>query len=107
MKTLGDKIRAIRLSKGLTQEALAFELEMSLGAYSRIERNLTDLSFSRIEQIAKFFKISVIELLSYGGKPSKDAELQRLRKIIEEKDKEIMLLQKKLIKLMENKKRGD
>lgn len=99
MKTLGSKIKSIRESKGLTQEDIAYELEISLGAYSKIERSVTDINLSRIEQIAKILKLSVQELFAYGEK----SELDKLKKLVEEKDKEIMDLQKKIIKLMDKK----
>ncbi|MGN6646845.1 MAG: helix-turn-helix domain-containing protein [Cytophaga sp.] len=99
MKTLGSKIKAIRETKGLTQEDVAYELEITLGAYSKIERGVTDINLSRIEQIAKFFKMSVTDLFGYGEK----SEVEKLKKLLDEKDKEIMELQKKLIKAMDKK----
>jgi transcriptional regulator with XRE-family HTH domain len=97
MKKLGSKIKSIRESKGMTQEDMAYELDISLGAYSRIERSLTNINLSRIEQIAKIFKMGVHELFAYGEKLDTD----KFKKLLDEKDKEIMELQKKIIKLMD------
>ncbi len=98
MDTIGKKLKAIRLSKELTQEAIASRLEISLPAYSKIERDITDISLSRLEQIGAIFGMTSIEILAFGTeeKPkSKDATLS-------EKD-EIISLQKKIITMYEKK----
>ena len=45
--TIGEKIRFMRLLKGLSQEDMAEKLEISLNAFGRIERNETDLNLSK------------------------------------------------------------
>ena len=80
---------------------MADKLDISLPAYSKIERNITDISFSRLNQIAKTFNISVIELLSISSRPN---EQKDYKKIILEKEKEIIKLQKKIIALLDKKK---
>jgi len=101
MKTLGDKIRYFRALKNWSQIEMADKLDISLPAYSKIERNITDISFSRLNQIAKTFNISVIELLSISSRPN---EQKDYKKIILEKEKEIIKLQKKIIALLDKKK---
>jgi transcriptional regulator with XRE-family HTH domain len=112
MKTLGEKIKAIRVSKNLTQEDIAYELDMAIGSYSKIERNITDINFSRLEQIAKVFKISIVEIVSFGedNKLLKEREklkvqLQDMEKELREKDKEIISLQKKLLETIDKRKK--
>ena len=100
MKTIGDKIRYFRNLKNWSQEEIAYRLNISLPAYSKIERNITDVSVSRLNQIAKVYGITVIELLSVSSKPSKQTDLQKL---LAEKEKEINKLQKKIIDLLEKK----
>jgi transcriptional regulator with XRE-family HTH domain len=63
---IGDKIRGVRLMKGLSQENLADMLGISLLAYGDIERNKKDVTIKRIEQIAEKLGISVSDILSYG-----------------------------------------
>lgn len=96
MKTLGDKIKAVRISKSLTQEDVAHELDVSINAYSKIERNRTDVNFSRLEQIAKVFKMSTAEILAYGESDKLFKEMEKLKKIIEKKDSEIRKMEKEL-----------
>jgi len=107
--TIGKKLRALRLSKGLTQEELAFRLGISLPAYSKIERGITDVNISRLEQIS-------IEL---GVKPKvffeeyrlgddsvvlSDIDNKELYLVNTIRDKEeIIILQRKYIEQLESK----
>ena len=81
---------------------MADRLSLSLPAYSKIERNITDVGFKRLTQIAKVLGISVVELLSIGAKPSEPGDLH---KALIERDKEINRLQKKIIDLLEKSKK--
>lgn len=101
MTTLGEKIKYYRNLKGWNQTDMGGKLKMTPGAYAKIERNETDAPFSRLEQIARVFGITVIDLLSVSsnGKPKNQWE-----KIVSEKDTEIMKLQKRIIQLLEKKK---
>ena len=100
LKTLGDKIRYFRNVKGWSQEEMADKLNLSLPAYSKIERNITDVGFKRLTQISKVYGITVVDLLSVSSKPSEQTDL---KKALIEKDKEINKLQKKIIELLEKK----
>ena len=100
--TLGAKIRYFRNLKGWSQNDMADKLEISLPAYSKIERDITDISFSRLTQICNVLGISLVELLSY---PSKALDQNNFTKILAEKDKELIKLQKKIIELLEKQKK--
>lgn len=63
---IGDKIRSLRTIKGYSQVNMADLLGISSIAYGDIERNKTDVSHSRLEQIAKAFGIELVTLLSHG-----------------------------------------
>ncbi len=101
MKTLGEKIKYLRNLKGWSQDEMADKLNISLPAYSKIERNITDINYSRMLQIAKVFGQTLPDLVNLSGKSTNEAELQKL---LAEKEKEIMQLQKKVIDLLEKKK---
>lgn len=60
---LGEKIRQKRVVKGYSQEYMAFELNISQNAYSKIEREETELSVKRLFRIAEILGISVFDLL--------------------------------------------
>ena len=103
MKTIGDKIRYFRNLKNWSQEEIAHRLNISLPAYSKIERNITDVSFSRLNQIAKVYGITLIELLSASPKPAEQTDISKL---LIEKEKEINKLQKRIIELLEKKNKS-
>lgn len=63
---IGDKIRNLRTIKGYSQENMADILGISSIAYGDIERNKTDVSHSRLEQIAKALGIELVNLLAHG-----------------------------------------
>jgi transcriptional regulator with XRE-family HTH domain len=62
-QNIGEKIRALRIHKGISQEELGKSLERSHAAVSDIERGKTDLSVNDLYKIAKFFDISVTYFL--------------------------------------------
>ncbi len=65
---IGEKIRGIRIMKGLSQENVAVMLDMSKLAYGDIERGKKDVAYSRLEQIAEKLEVSVQDILSYGDR---------------------------------------
>ena len=60
---IGEKIRICRLQKSYSQEFMAFSLSISQNAYSKIEREQTELTVKRLYEIAELLNISVFELL--------------------------------------------
>lgn len=104
MKTLGKRIRLLRHQKGWSQEDVAKKLNISIPAFSKMETGITDINFSRIEQISFLFDISVSELLTFDdseGEKAYNDQLQHAHKIIREKEAEVISLQRKLIDLYE------
>ncbi len=65
---LNDKIRLLRETHQLTQEDMAHKLSMSSSGYAKLEQGGTNIQMSRVEQIARVFEISVLELMSLGEK---------------------------------------
>lgn len=76
MKTIAEKIRLLRLQHGLSQENMADSLGISTTSYGDIERGKTDLTLSRLHQIAEVFEIGITTLL--GETTSLQQELQQL-----------------------------
>jgi transcriptional regulator with XRE-family HTH domain len=68
-KLIAERIRLHRLSKSLSQQNIADELQITVAAYSKIERGITDVSVSRVYKIADILGIDPIEILvgSSGG----------------------------------------
>ncbi|WP_293312081.1 helix-turn-helix domain-containing protein [Pedobacter sp. UBA5917] len=100
MKSIGDRIKQSRLALGLSQADAAKKLNISTPAFCKIETGQTDLNISRLLQISKTFKVSVIQLIdgkALGADSS--AELAALKKELIEKEEEINKLRKKVIDL--------
>jgi transcriptional regulator with XRE-family HTH domain len=58
MNHVGEKIRLQRLTKNYSQEYMAFMLEISQAAYSKIERGETILTLPRVYEIAEILQVS-------------------------------------------------
>lgn len=104
MNTLGKKIRLLRHQRGWSQEDVAKRLDISIPAFSKIETGITDVNLSRLDQISRLFDMTVVQLLA-----ATDPEAERqhadevavLKKKLDEREAEVIELQKKVIDLYE------
>jgi transcriptional regulator with XRE-family HTH domain len=109
IKKLSNNIRRIRVLNGLTQENVANDLGISLTAYGKIEQAKTDISFSRLCQIAEYFKIKPAALLEEVYAPNtaedsqnyqfKDSRIGKVEKDVEDVKIMIKSLERKIIEL--------
>ena len=60
----GNKIRLIRLNRGLNQEEVAKKLGILQNAYSKIETNQSKVSDSIVEKLATIFGVSAEDIKS-------------------------------------------
>lgn len=60
---IGTYIRKKREELGVSQEAVAYSLDMSQAAYSKIERNETEVKVKQAYKIAEFLGLSIYEIL--------------------------------------------
>lgn len=126
---LAERIKLLRMFHGWTQEEMAEKLDLAASSYAKIERGQTDIPFSRLQQIADVFEIELADLFKlneknvfniignsethaisssisainiYTCEASKfQHENEKLKLIIEQRDREIELLQQQLIELKE------
>lgn len=68
---LGTRIRSLRESKGYTQEQVAEQMKCTRQKYARIEKGMTDISYSSINTIASILEIDVEDITSVVNKKSK------------------------------------
>ena len=61
---IGQRIKQIRRSRGLTQERLAEALSVSVGYISQIERGVTKISFDTLAAVATCLECELSELVS-------------------------------------------
>ncbi len=98
-KVIGDRIRLFRQSKNRSQENMAFDLNISIGAYSNIERGKTNITVTRLAQIAEILDVNITDffrepftgLISDEG-PTRLTSPQFLTEEIEQLKKEINYL---------------
>ncbi len=103
MKTLGGKIKLLRLQKGWSQKDVAKRLRISVPAFSKIEIGITDINLSRLNQIAELFDLPTVQLLANESDEIKDyaKEANAISKKLHQREDEIIDLQKKVIQLYE------
>jgi transcriptional regulator with XRE-family HTH domain len=65
---IGSKIKHLRELRNLTQSYVAEQLSLSLSGYSKIESGQTDVSFSKIQQIAEILKTDLSTILNFDPK---------------------------------------
>ena len=66
--TLTDKIRAFRTIKNLSQENMAQMIGISSTAYAKLERGETEMSYTRLEQVAQVLEVRVTDLINFPAK---------------------------------------
>lgn len=63
MKTFGSRLKAFRTDRGLTQEEVANEVGVTIGAVSQWERDGTEPGFAALATIARLLGVSLDELI--------------------------------------------
>jgi transcriptional regulator with XRE-family HTH domain len=100
---LGERIRKARTIKGLSQQNMADDLDLSVASYSNIERGITDINVSRLLEISQILKIDVTELLKEqeesknfhdDGLPYLSPEMSGVYKMLEKQQNEIETLKR-------------
>ena len=92
---IGKIIKKLRLEHNWRQEVVARKLAISIPAYSKIESGATDVNMSRLEEIARVFKINIVDLLA--NETGKETEsLSIPLKLLAERENEIAILQQKI-----------
>jgi transcriptional regulator with XRE-family HTH domain len=97
LMTLGQKIKQLRRFKGWSQEQTADKLKIGLLAYGKIERDVTDITISRLNQLSKLFGVDPAELVS--------TQIETLRQKVAQQDAEILALQKELLEYLKKEKK--
>lgn len=65
VKAFGERIRELRIQKGMSQEALANTAEIPINQVGRIERGEINTTLVTIKALADSLKVSVAELFNY------------------------------------------
>ena len=101
---LQAKIKMLRHAGGQNQKDVARLMGISVPAYSKMETGVTDMNYSRLEQLAALHQLTVAQLLDPDHDPFKKDDALLLRALSEslvKKEQQISALQSKLIGLYE------
>jgi transcriptional regulator with XRE-family HTH domain len=67
LKSFGKHVKAIRLSKKISQEELALKADLDRTYISGIERGLRNVSLINIVKLANALNVSLIEMVDFDG----------------------------------------
>jgi transcriptional regulator with XRE-family HTH domain len=104
METIGENLKRLRKSEGLSLRDLAEKIDMSYNTIASYERNIIVPTITNVIKICNYFKVPC-EYLIYGEKIKtdfNDAELLTLFKEVDEYSKTNKELIKKLLKKLIN-----
>lgn len=76
--TVANNIKNVRLSRGYSQDYLAYKLKISQNAYSKVELGYTKLTVERLNVIAEILKVKLNKLL---GIADIDADIEAISRI--------------------------
>ena len=69
LKKLGNRLKQVRILKGISQEELALKIDTTQKQIWKIEQGLTDPTFCRLNAIALVFEMDINELLQMNNNP--------------------------------------
>lgn len=65
-----NKIKELRIESGKSQEIIAKEMGLSKSAYERLENGKIDINLKSLELVAKYYSLSVAELITQKNSTS-------------------------------------
>jgi len=104
MEHIGKNIKQLRQKRNWNQSDVAKQLNISTPAFSKIETGITDVNFSRLDQIAQLFEVPIATLLSVNEdhlQSERVEEIKNLTERLNKREEEIIKLQSLLIELYE------
>lgn len=63
---LGNNIRKIRELRNFKQEAIAKQLNMTPQGYSKIERNESDITITKLSKIAEILEVEIGDIINFN-----------------------------------------
>ena len=72
MEAFAGRLRALRESAGLTQQALAVAAELSVSYVAKLERGVADPSWSTVVRLARALGVSVAAFAEEGPAPASE-----------------------------------
>lgn len=110
---IGENIKRFREEKGMTQQQIAELVNMHRSNYSKVENGQRELSITALNKIAKYFGITLDELVNAEGPVPKEvtiedkAALEQVKLIQELEPEDRNMIYKMVDKMLTNKKFKD
>lgn len=105
---VGERLKKARLSKNLTQEKIAEQLDVSVAFLSRIERGSSQINLKRLTQLCTILDVSegyILSGISENSKSYLEEDFKELlKKCSPEKQKLIYSIAKTIVEQDEDKK---
>ena len=92
--TVGMHVRQLRMQHRWLQKDVARRLGVSVPTYSKLERGLIDLNFSRVIEIADILETEAIDLMVPKGEKKLKQSIHQT--VLAAKDREIQTLKQKI-----------
>jgi transcriptional regulator with XRE-family HTH domain len=73
---LGHAIKKIREQKGLLQKQVANELDIGNTNYNKLENGIREPSVKELQQLAKFFGMTVDQILNFEGELPQEVSVE-------------------------------
>ena len=73
----GTNLRNLRVQRGLTQQKLADDMNMSQASITAYEHNVREPSFAVVQKFAEYFRVAPSALMPFG-EVSDDEEIFRI-----------------------------
>lgn len=102
MMNYGERLRQLRLEKGLSQQELANRLKINRSTYARYELGKTQPDFETVSRIADFFAVSTDYILGRSAKKENDWD-SKLPELTEKDERDIAKDLEKMISNLEKK----
>lgn len=112
MTKFSNYIRKLRIEKDFTQDYMAMKLDMSISAYSKLERGQTDPTLTRIEKIGEILGFQITDYYAWKSLDPTYHEAEDLNEVsayrfvsqkeVAEMRQKIVALEKRIQKLEEN-----
>jgi transcriptional regulator with XRE-family HTH domain len=97
-RKLGARIKEIRKARGLTQERLAEQADLSPRYLSRLEVGQQSSSIETLARLARALEVELWELFDFGHAGTVKELQEALRKLMRELDEEKLRLAVKVVR---------
>lgn len=109
VRTIGERIRRLRESKGLSSKDLSNSLDINISTYSKLENDKKSIGVSELKKITEYFSVSADHILGIDKQENDMVVYMRKEKNMSKDDieevKMILSMMDEAVSILEMKKR--